>query len=316
MKALALYSGGLDSILAVKLIERQGIDVVPVHIYTGFAGRKDKAFIEEAVKAYGLKEPVVLDAREEFLHILKSPRYGYGKHLNPCIDCKIFFLRKLKELMQKTGAQFAVTGEVLGQRPMSQNKSAMLLIEKESSLKGLIVRPLSAKLLPPSIPEEKGWIKRDELCGISGRGRKIQLKLAEEFGLKKIPTPAGGCLLTDPTFSRRLKILMDVVEETGWEEIELIKMGRMFLINGCILLVARNEKEKAFFLSKDNAVFDEERRTAGCIIGNSEGAEREIAGIILRYARKSGTVILKGKKIKGQPLSPEEVHTKLVGVKA
>ncbi len=313
MKALALYSGGLDSILSIKIIEKQGIEVIPIHIYTGFTGRKDEQFIEEAVKEYHLKEPLVLDVRKEFLEILKSPKYGYGKHLNPCIDCKIFFLKKLKTLMFKLDARFVITGEVLGQRPMSQNKSALLLIEKESSLKGLVLRPLSAKLLPPTIPEKRGWIERERLFNISGRGRKTQLNLAKEFGLKKIPTPAGGCLLTDPTFSQRLRVLMDVVEDVTWEEIDKIKMGRMFLLNSCILLVARNEKEKEEFLQDLNAVFDIEKRVVGCIIGNPEGSEKEIAGIILRYAKKEGKVVLKDKIIEGKPFPPEIVHTKLVG---
>ncbi len=315
MKALALYSGGLDSILAIKIVEEQNVEVIPVHFYTGFAGKIEERFIEEAEREYGIKGVKIVDIREDFLKILKEPKFGYGKNLNPCIDCKILFFRKTKQLMEKYGASFVITGEVLGQRPMTQNKNTLFLIEKESSLKGLILRPLSAKLLPPTIPEEKGWVERNKLYSISGRGRKEQMKLAKKFVLKSIPTPAGGCLLTDPNFSKRLKILMEKLKEYSWEEIELVKLGRMFEINNCILLIARDEKEKKVFINSSSPVFDEKNVTVGCIIGNPEGKEKEIAGIILRYSKIKGKVFIKNKWINADPLPPEIVHSKLVGAK-
>ena len=312
MKAVALFSGGLDSILAIKIVEEQKVKVIPLHIYTGFAGRRDKNFIKESVELFGLVEPIIIDVEEEFLEILKNPKFGYGKHLNPCIDCKIFFLRKAKEVMEREEARFIITGEVPGQRPMSQRKDVIQLIEREAQVEGLVVRPLSAKLFPPSIPEKRGWIDRERLYDIHGRGREKQLELAKKYKLKKIPSPAGGCLLTDPTFSRRLKILMDKVEGLSWEEIELLKHGRMFEIQDTIVIVARNEKE-AELIKEKAKIIAENSKTTAAIIGDTTGKEKIIAGIILRYSRqKEGWVRINKKKLKAQAIPPEEAHRFLV----
>jgi tRNA U34 2-thiouridine synthase MnmA/TrmU len=181
---------------------------------------------------------------EEYLEIVKNPKFGYGSQLNPCIDCRILMFRKAREFMKEVDASFIVTGEVLGQRPMSQNLRALKLIEREAGLEGLIVRPLSAKLVPPSIPEEKGWVKREELLAIKGRSRKEQMRIAAEVGLRDYPCPAGGCLLTDPGFAKRMRDLMEYSPNFTLEDIELLKIGRHFrLAPETKLVVGRNYSE-------------------------------------------------------------------------
>lgn len=243
MTALALLSGGLDSLLAAKLIQKQGIEVIGLHFLIPFS--KDKS---DSLSKAGIKiKPV--DIREDFLGIVKAPAHGFGSQINPCIDCKISMLKKAKELLPVLKAQFVITGEVLGQRPMSQHRQSLGLIENESGLSGLLLRPLCAQLLPETIPEQKGWVKRNELLGFSGRGRKQQIRLARDFGLEKYAQPAGGCLLTDPKFALRLKDLlahntMDV------ENIELLKLGRHFRLSaGAKLAVGRDQKENEKILS-------------------------------------------------------------------
>lgn len=245
MKAIGLVSGGLDSSIAVALIRLQGIEVVALNFVSPFFGRK--GFLRRAMEKLGA-EFREIPVGEEYLDIVKNPRFGYGKNLNPCIDCKIFMLRKAKAIMEEEGASFVFTGEVVGQRPKSQMRDTLRLIERESGLSGFLLRPLSAKLLPPTIPEKEGWVKREELLGISGRGRKEQLELAKRFGIEEYATPAGGCLLTDPIFCERLKDLMEHGPFT-FEEVELLKLGRHFRLHeGYKLIVGRDEREnKALF---------------------------------------------------------------------
>lgn len=252
MKAIGLLSGGLDSQLAVRLMLRQGIEIVAVHFRTIFCrctpkgcGRSNASKV-----ATQLGIPYVeFDNTKEFLEILKNPPHGYGSGMNPCIDCRILMFKKVKEYMDQIGAGFIVTGEVLGQRPMSQHRKAMELIERESGLAGLIVRPLSCKLLPRTIPEINGWIDRDKLLGHSGRTRKVQMELAEEFGMKDYPCPAGGCLLTDPQFSKRLKESFQHNEDTI-DDIKLLMIGRHFrILDRMKLVVGRNEMENKQILN-------------------------------------------------------------------
>ena len=248
MKAIALISGGLDSILAAKLIEQQGIEVIALHFNIGFAHR-DKEIpptIEIKLK--------IIDVARDFLGVLKSPRYGFGSNMNPCIDCKIFMLNKARKLMPEFNAEFVVTGEVLGQRPMSQNRQALGVIEKESGLEGLLLRPLSAKLMLETIPEQRGWVIRDKLLDFNGRSRKPQLELAKCLGVRNFSQPAGGCLLTDPEFSKRLTDLI-VHQELNLHNVELLKIGRHFRLSGDVkLVVGRDEKEDNMLLdmAKEN----------------------------------------------------------------
>jgi len=194
LKALSLFSGGLDSALAVKIIQNQGIEVEGVYVNVGFEANKNK--IEDLKKLahnLGIKLTVI-DAVNEYIEkILFTPKYGYGKNMNPCIDCHAFFIKKALEYMDKAGAKFIISGEVVGQRPMSQRLPALNAVNRLANAEGLVLRPLSAKLLPPTIPELEGWVDREKLYAIKGRDRKVQLALAKEFNLEGFESPSGGC---------------------------------------------------------------------------------------------------------------------------
>ncbi len=184
--------------------------------------------------------------------MIKHPKYGYGRNMNPCIDCRIFLFKKAKAYMEEIGARFIFSGEVLGQRPMSQHKRAMNLIEKESGLQGLILRPLSAKLLPPTIPEEQHWVDREKLLDIQGRRRLPQLELAKKIRVKDYPCPGGGCRLTDPQFAKRIKEALDFGEDSI-RDIRLLKYGRhVRLPSGAKVIVGRNEEENKILIQYMN----------------------------------------------------------------
>ena len=259
MRAVALISGGLDSTLAAKLIKGQGIELTVLNFKTPFClcdKRGSNGCGNEALKVahdLGLELKIV-NVTEDFFKILKSPQYGYGSNMNPCIDCRILMLRKAKEFMLKVGASFIVTGEVLGQRPMSQYKRALNLIEKEAGLEGIILRPLSAKLLSCTVPEKEGWVSRDKLLDFSGRTRKPQIALARNLGIKDYPCAAGGCLLTDPQFAKRTEDLLKF-GELNLNNVELLKIGRHFRLSPNVkLVVGRNEleNERLLNLTKDD----------------------------------------------------------------
>lgn len=228
-KALVLYSGGLDSILATKLLQKQGIKVTTLSFKSYFfnSGPARK----------------VIDFSEEHLKMVKKPKYGYGKNMNPCVDCHILMLKKAKEIMLKEKFDFVATGEVLWERPMSQNPKALRIVEEESSLKGYLLRPLSARVLPETIPEKMGWLDRQKLLYISGRSRKKQLELVKKWKIKRYSTPAGGCLLTDPGFSKRLKELFKKYSKCDGNDIELLKVGRHFWEGEVKIIVGRNKEE-------------------------------------------------------------------------
>ena len=247
VKAIALVSGGLDSILATKLILEQRIEVEAVNFLTIFCtctahGRTCLAS-KSAADKLGIKLKV-FEVSNEYFEIVKNPKYGYGKNMNPCLDCRIFMFKKAAQYMRATGAQFLITGEVLGERPMSQRRDAMRIIERDSGLEGLILRPLSAKLLEPTIPEKKGLIDREKLLAIEGRSRKPQIQLASHFGINDYPCPAGGCLLTDPGFTRRMRDLIGQKPDFAINDVQLLKVGRHFrLAPETKLIVGRNEEE-------------------------------------------------------------------------
>src|SRR4030042_6592909 len=207
--ALGLLSGGLDSSLAVKLILDQGLDVEALNFVSPFC-LCGKGGCGAAQVAKNLHVPLkTISVGEEYLKIVRKPRFGYGKNINPCIDCRIFMLKKAKKYAKETGASFIFTGEVLGQRPMSQQLHTLGIIEEKARLKGKIVRPLSAKLLPPTEAEKKGLIRRDKFLEIEGRARKTQLRLARELSVTDYSCPSGGCLLTYREFASKLKDLFD-----------------------------------------------------------------------------------------------------------
>ena len=238
IKALALVSGGLDSLLAAKLIKDQGVEVIGVHFKIPFC----KLDIRKSLPDIGIKL-LELDLGADFLSLLKNPRYGFGSNMNPCIDCKILMFTKAKELLPELKADFIVTGEVLGQRPMSQNKQALRLIKQRSGLDDLLLRPLSAQFFSPSLAEREGWVSRDKLLNFNGRIRTPQMQLAKKLGISKYANPAGGCLLTDPCFSKRLKELLQH-EELSLDNLALLKMGRHFRIEQkSRLVVGRDEGE-------------------------------------------------------------------------
>ena len=249
-KALALFSGGLDSILAVRLLLSQGIDVEAVNFVSAFTScAKDNSGVAEAAKQLGVPLKVV-ELGDEYLKIIRKPKHGYGKNMNPCIDCRIYILKKAKKIAEEIGADFIFTGEVLGERPMSQHFNALIVVEEESELKGKILRPLSAKLLPETIIERKGLVNRKKLLGIRGRSRKPQLKLAEEFNIKSYPSPAGGCLLTCKEYADKLKDLFKHRKRCSMADAALLKVGRHFRLGKNKIIVGRNEAENTGLMAK------------------------------------------------------------------
>ena len=239
IKAVLLFSGGLDSILAAKILRKQKIKILAITFKSYFFNEK---IAKKAAKE--IKLPLkVIDFSKEHLKIVKKPKYGYGKTVNPCIDCHILMLKFAKKIMEEKKYDFVATGEVLGERPMSQNPKALKLVEKESTLLGFLLRPLSAKLLKKTVPEIKKWINREKLLNISGRSRKKQIALAQKFRIKWYPTPAGGCLLTDLEFGKKLKELLKIYPKFNGNDIELLKLGRHFWKDKIKIIVGRDEKE-------------------------------------------------------------------------
>lgn len=309
MKAITLISGGLDSLLAAKLIKEQGVGIIPLNFKIPFhhlkPDRHQENGLETLVKDALGEKLKVADINKEFLRLLLSPEHGFGAHMNPCIDCKILMLMKSKELMAELGAQFIVTGEVLGQRPMSQHKKALKSIEQKSGLEGFLLRPLCAKNLIPTIPEERGWVNRDKLLSFSGRSRRPQISLAREFSISGYPNASGGCLLTDRQFSVRIK---DLIRHKGLNlrNIELLKFGRHFRLGTHTkLIVGRSEKENKYLEDKAESgdfIFMPEEKLAGptCLgIGDfSQGELILSARIASRYCDSySGKVQIDYKRI-------------------
>jgi len=253
VRALGLCSGGLDSMLAGLVLREQGIDVEWVTFETPFF---NAAKARKASKMTG----IALTVRPIFnvyIKMLKDPPAGYGKCMNPCMDCHALMFKLAGELMQEKNFDFLFSGEVLGQRPMSQNKSSLGYVEKHSGFKGYIVRPLSAGNLPLTIPEKEGLVDRDRLLDISGRGRSRQIKLAEKFGITDYPAPAGGCLLTDKNFSNRLRDLFEHQTGCTEEELRLLKHGRHFRLNpDTKLIVGRTEQDNENILKYHNPAAD------------------------------------------------------------
>ena len=227
VRALGLCSGGLDSILSALVLAGQGIDVAWVNFETPFFS-SDRAGLAARMTGIPL---TVENITGIYIEMLKDPNCGYGANMNPCLDCHALMLEIAGSMMTSKGFDFLFTGEVLGQRPMSQTKPSLRYVEKRSGFAGHILRPLSAKLLPATIPEERGLVDRERLLDISGRSRKRQIELAAAFGITDYPAPAGGCLLTDPGFSRRVKDLLEQLGEPQGRDFELLKYGRHFRLN-------------------------------------------------------------------------------------
>lgn len=293
---IGLFSGGLDSILAVKVLQEQGVQVEGVCFVTPFFG-PEKARLANRRLRISLHE---IDITELHVAMLQNPRYGFGKNMNPCIDCHGLMLRQAAGLMERLSAQFVFTGEVLGERPMSQNKNSLRSVEKLSGIGGYVLRPLSARLLPETVPEQTGLVDRGRLLAIQGRSRKPQLELAEKYGIAEFPEPAGGCLLTDPGYSRRLRDLLQRGCDLSRRNLELLKLGRHLLFDdGAKIVVGRNEGENArlerlrrsgdFMLSTGDRPGPVVLVPGGC----SEAALRFAASVCLRYSSaRSETAVL------------------------
>ena len=256
-KAIALFSGGLDSTLAMKLIIDQGIDVIACNINTGFGATKDRREHMQNMCDQVGAELRIVDIQNEYLQdVLFDPKHGYGKHFNPCIDCHAKMFEVAKRLMKEWGADFLISGEVLGQRPMSQNKDALAKVLNEANVEGLLLRPMSAKRLAPTIPETEGWVDREKLEGIEGRGRDRQMELAAQFGLKDYESPGGGCLLTDENFSIKIRDYIKHDDTFNVPDIPVLKWGRHFrLPGGAKMVIGRNQEENVHLEGIDNAKF-------------------------------------------------------------
>ncbi len=322
MKALALFSGGLDSTLAAKTIARQGIDVIALHIDIGFGGMGDKKAHLRKMAAAADARLEIVDAQKAFLdEVLFDPKYGYGKNFNPCIDCHGFMFALAKELMEEYDADFLISGEVVGQRPMSQNKGAMRSVLNISNTDDLLLRPLSAKLMEPTLPERQGWVRREELFDFSGRSRSRQLALAKEYGIGEYESPAGGCLLTDVGFSNRLRefITYDTLQT---QDIALLKAGRhMRLPGGAKLVVGRdkedNERLEAIQNEKYVPVTQNVVGPFSLLQKDARESDRKLAArIIATYAKNEGkevVVSIQDQSCRARPFaSKHEVHPYLV----
>lgn len=294
-RAIALLSGGLDSTLAVLLLRRQGIEVTGVTFMTHFGcDMRDGASCSSDSSSNAARwgfEVRMSHLADKFIEVVKHPKFGHGKNMNPCIDCRILMLKEAHLLMRMTGADFISTGEVLGQRPMSQRHDTFPVMDREAGVEGLVLRPLCAKLLKPTKPEIDGLVNREMLCDFSGRSRKPQMALAAEFGLTEYPAPAGGCLLTDPCYSHRLREALAHTPDIGPHELNLMRLGRHFrLPSGVKVIVGRNESEndqiEALAMAGDSVLYVESAGSPMVLIGAgaSEDDINTAAALCARYS--------------------------------
>lgn len=297
MKAIALLSGGLDSILAIKLIKDQGIDVLALNFTSPFCTctKKGSSCSAAFAAAKQLNVPLKVIAKGlDYFKIVENPKFGYGSAMNPCIDCRIYILKRAKEVMEEEGASFLISGEVLNQRPMSQRRDTLRLIEREAGVEGLLLRPLSAKLLPETLPEKRGWVDRSKLLAISGRGRKEQIEIATKSNLD-YPCPAGGCLLTDKNIAKRLKDLFTYKKDYNLDDIKLLKIGRHIRLNEREkVIIARNEEEGNKLLSyfdKDHDILFqcvEPKGPVALIKDSNSSFDKKVFSLIYRYSDAKG----------------------------
>ncbi len=306
--ALGLFSGGLDSILACRVVAEQGVRVVALKFVTPFADSylldSSEEYVASIRRLYDIDVRVV-DISPGYVRLLEAPVHGFGKHFNPCIDCKILMLAKAREMMAEYGAQFLISGEVLGQRPMSQRRDTLRVIERDSGCTGLLLRPLSALLMEPTRAEQQGLVKRELLHGFSGRGRRQQKMLAAHYGIHEYPAPAGGCLLTDPNLASRIKHfyqgLFDFQSQQIVDDVRLLTLGRHFKLGESLwFIVGREEKENQLLESLRSAddclVRMTDRPGPMGLLRHGQAAMpsgtlnetlfSQLAGIVVRYGKK------------------------------
>ncbi|NOQ30433.1 MAG: ATP-binding protein [Helicobacteraceae bacterium] len=317
MKALALFSGGLDSTLAMKLIIDQGIEVIAVNINTGFGSTRSRLeHMQNMCKQVGAKLRII-DIQSEFLQdVLFDPKHGYGKNFNPCIDCHAKMFAVAKRVMEAEGASFLFSGEVLGQRPMSQNADSLKIVLNESNCQGLLLRPLSAKLLEPTIAEENGWVDRKKLEGISGRSRDRQMELVTECGLTDFESPGGGCLLTDENFSLKIRDFIKYDTFTI-EDIPVIKHGRQLrLADGAKLVIGKSHEDNGFLAEIENEKFIHIKTDGipgphSLLSRSASSSDRTLATkLILTYTKAKSDEVYKldfeGESVEGSPYENKE----------
>jgi len=294
-RAIALFSGGLDSILACRVVACQGIEVMAVKYVTPFF---DYHILDQPNYAAGIREKYgidiqVIDVSAEYFALLRNPPHGFGKHFNPCLDCKILMMSKAREMMAAQGASFLISGEVVGQRPMSQRRDAMRVVERDSGCDGILLRPLCAKHLLPTRPEVDGLVDRDMLCNFAGRGRSAQIALAQEMGITDYPSPAGGCVLTDPIVGARIKRYYGEHDLIRCNDMRLLTVGRHFVLpGGAWLVMGRRDEENPAVL--DLAEEDDlcmkliDRPGPSALLRNlTVAADLErAAGLVARYGKK------------------------------
>ncbi len=287
--------------LAIKVIQQQGIEVIALNFVSHFFGGKNEK-IEKMAEQLGVRVEYI-DFKAVHMEIVKNPPSGRGKNMNPCIDCHALMFRYIAEnLLEKYDAQFIISGEVLGQRPMSQNKNALDRVKKLSGIEDLIVRPLSAKLLQPSKAEREGWVDREKLLDIQGRSRKRQMELAEEYGIEEYPSPGGGCMLTEPNYSSRLRVLEEdgYLDEKYSDLFYLIRYGRFFRLGEGKYLFVGREEETNYRISEYADIGTVHIKGAGvpgpAILGYGElsDEDRKFAmELFSRYSREKGKVPVK-----------------------
>ena len=288
---VTLLSGGLDSMLAIRIMQDQGIEVEALNFKTMFTCCQDLS--AQAANRLGVRLTVV-SQEEDYLELIKNPRFGYGKGANPCVDCRIYMFERAHKFMEQIGADFIVSGEVVGQRPMSQKRRDLDVISHHSGLEDLLLRPLSAKLLQPTLPERKGLVNRDLLYAFQGRSRKGLIRLAKAYGLDEVPTPSTGCALTEPLFGRKVHDLIQIqVDPQPWD-FELVKVGRHFRFDEQTkVILGRNETENhqleyshALPHSTSSAMLDPEDFTGPLALVTGPATDQAIEfalGLLARY---------------------------------
>lgn len=323
--ALALFSGGLDSLLACRVVMEQGITVKAVKFVSPFFGYellvREKEYAEEIYNKYGI-DVILKDISEKYLTMLRHPPHGYGKNFNPCVDCKILLMQEAKEMMRDFDASFLISGEVIGQRPMSQRKDTLRVIELDGGCEGVLVRPLCAKNLESTKPELEGLIDREQLLDFRGRGRGPQMELAKKYGITDYPSPAGGCVLTDPALGKRIENFYKEHDVIKVADINLLMVGRHFqLPQGGWLTVGRKEAEnrqvEALRQPDDWVLTMRDRPGPSAILRYSDDPQdiKSAASLVVRYGKKVASgpqealvLAAKGdeeKTITAQPLEDE-----------